>query len=127
MKIVTISVQVALLYVFYFVGDGLQNWLNLPVPGSIIGMLLLFTALLVKAFPVKWIEKGAGFLLAYLPLLFIPVTVGVMDYYHIFAGNGFVLPLIVLLSTLLVMVTAGMTSEWLAKRKEQKPCQDGSS
>lgn len=127
MNVMRIAAQVALLYVFYYMGNAVQHWLKLPIPGSIIGMLLLFTALILRACPVQWIEAGAGFLLKYLALLFVPVTVGVMNYFHVFTNKGLILPAVVLLSTLMVMVTAGFSSERLAKRKEHKTCQDGLS
>lgn len=120
MQFLKIIVQIIVLYGFYYIGVALQKWLQLPIPGSIIGMLLLFTALLVKAYPIKWIETGAHLLLTYLALLFIPVTVGVMTYFDTFTNRGAALPFIVLLSTLLVMIVAGFTSDLLAKWKEQK-------
>jgi len=128
MKIIKIIAQIALLYVFSFVGDWLHNLLHLPIPGSIIGLFLLFIALILKICPLTWIETGAEFLLAYLPLVFIPATVGVMNYPHLFTGSGVMLLFIVMVSTLIVMIAAGCTSQWLAnraqQRKEKKMCQE---
>ena len=115
MQLLRVIVQIIVLYGFYYIGVALQKWLQLPSPGSIIGMLLLFVALLLKVYPIKWIEAGASFLLTYLALLFIPVTVGVMTYFDTFTNRGAALPLIILLSTLIVMIVAGFTSQWLAR------------
>ncbi|WP_382391023.1 CidA/LrgA family protein [Lentibacillus juripiscarius] len=127
MKILTIVIQVAFLYIFYFAGSLLQSLLHLPIPGSIVGLLLLFAALLLKICPTQWVETGSVFLLDYLPLLFVPATAGVMNYFNLFAGRTVWLFVITIISTLLVMIFAGHTSRFLArdrgKRKEKADCQ----
>ncbi|WP_079528469.1 CidA/LrgA family protein [Halobacillus hunanensis] len=126
MKTLKIIIQIALLYIFYMVGNWISAQLHLPIPGSIVGVVLLLAALIIGICPVHWVETGSGFLLAYLPLLFIPATVGVMNYFHLFAGSGILLIVIIVVSTLFTMITAGHTSQFLAKRsakrKEKKQC-----
>lgn len=124
MFIIKVAAQIALLEVFYLIGSAVARLLHVPIPGSIIGMLLLLAALLTKLCPLKWIETGSGLLLANLPLLFIPITVGVMNEYQVFAGSGIVLFFIALVSTAIVMLTSGPTSHFLAKRKEQRTCKE---
>ncbi|MRN52688.1 CidA/LrgA family protein [Paenibacillus monticola] len=113
MKILVIIVQVALLYLFYMVGDYLQKLLHLPVPGSIVGLILLFILLIFRIVPVKWIENGSITILSYLPLFFIPATAGIVNHLDIFNGRGLVLILILIVSTILTMVTAAHSSQWL--------------
>ena len=91
MKYVKIVLQIIVLYGFVLMGNWLQDLLHLPLPGSIIGLLVLLAALSLKVFQLEWIESGSYFLLSYLPLYFIPATVGVMNYGHVFAGKGFLL------------------------------------
>ncbi|WP_128083560.1 CidA/LrgA family protein [Paenibacillus sp. DMB5] len=86
MKIIRIIAEVGVLYVFYLAGDVLQKLLHLPVPGSIVGLLLLFVLLLLKIVPVKLIENGSSFILAYLPMFFIPATAGIMNHLDIFSA-----------------------------------------
>ncbi|WP_442870400.1 CidA/LrgA family protein [Aneurinibacillus sp. Ricciae_BoGa-3] len=92
----------------------------MPIPGSIIGLMVLFMALILNICPLQWIETGAGFLLKYLPMVFIPATVGVMNYTPIFAGHGVVLLLIVAISTVIVMISAGYTSQFLANKVQNR-------
>lgn len=110
--------QIAILYLFYYAGVWIQHALHLLMPGSIIGMLLLFCLLMTKKFKISWIDKGAGFLLSHLPLLFIPVTVGIIDFFDLFKGRGFFSIVVVIVSTILVMVTSAFVSQWIAVRKE---------
>jgi holin-like protein len=126
MKYIKIVSQILILYGFVLIGNWLRDFLHLPLSGSIIGLLLLLAALSLKIYKLEWIESGAYFLLAYLPLYFIPATVGVMNYWHVFAGIGFLLIPITMGSTLLAMWVSSTTSQSLerksAKRKEQVPC-----
>lgn len=118
MKIIRIIVQVALLYLFYVVGDYLQELLHLPIPGSIVGLLLLFVLLLCKIVPVSWIEHGSNTILAYLPLFFIPSTAGIMNHLDIFSGRGLLLIGIIILSSVLTIGVAAHSSQWLAGRRK---------
>lgn len=120
MKLIKIFLQIILLYLFNIAGGWLSDRLHLPLPGSIVGLLLLWAALMLKIFRLKWVESGANFILSYLPLFFIPATVGVMNYFHVFAGKGMMLILIVVVSTLMTMGIAAYTSQYFAGREENK-------
>ena len=72
---------------------------------------------MIKKFKVTWIDKGAILLLSHLPLLFIPVTVGIIDFFDLFKGRGFFSVIVVIVSTILVMVTSSFVAGWIAERK----------
>lgn len=120
MKFLIIFIQLIVLYGFYIVGEWLRDLFDLPLPGSIIGFLLLFIALLLKIYPLKWIESGAQFLLAFLSLYFIPATVGVIQYGELFAGKGLWLIVIASVSTLLTMGVSATLSQWAAGRNDER-------
>lgn len=123
MKIISIILQLFVITGFYLLGEAIQVFFNIPLPGSIIGFLLLFTALMLKIYPLEWIESGAHFLLAFLSLYFIPATVGVVEYGELFSGKGMLLIPIVIASTFLTMAVAGWVSQYAAEastdRKER--------
>lgn len=118
--------QVCILYLFNIVGNIIHDFFHLPIPGSILALILLFIGLCLKIVPERWIENGAGFLLGILMLLFVPTTVGIMNYPSLISLNGALLMFIVLLSTITTIVIAGRTGQLLeniaAKRKEDKDC-----
>src|SRR5690625_2986161 len=114
LKVVKICFHVIILYCFYLVGNWIQSSLNLFIPGSVIGMILLFLLLLTKVIKLTWVEEGSKFFVNNLSLFFIPATVGIIDYFSLFAGKGFILILIVLVSTALVMSISGVVSQRLA-------------
>lgn len=119
MRGVRLVIEIGILYIFYYLGVWMQQTFDLFIPGSIIGMLLLFMLLLTRKFSLKWVDSGASFLLSHLPLLFIPVTVGIMDYFSLFKGKGFFSLGIVVVSTLIVFVVSAHVSQWIAKYQDK--------
>lgn len=110
--------QIALLMVFSLLMDLLARTLNLPVPGSILGMIVLFFLLQTGVVKLRWIEVGAAWLLGELLLFFIPSAVGIMNYMPMLEHDGLQILFIVLLSTFLVMACTGLVATRIAKRKE---------
>ncbi|MTD31298.1 CidA/LrgA family protein [Planomicrobium sp. YIM 101495] len=124
MKFLWLTLQFLLVYGFYLAGEWLVNLFNIPFPGSIIGFLLLFAALCLKLVPLRAIEAGAQGILAFLPLFFVPATVGIMSYFDLFAGSGVWLIVIIVVSTFLTIIVSGLVSQSVAgtvdKRRQAK-------
>ena len=87
------------LLVFQSVGELLARGLALPLPGPVIGMVLLLLALRWPAVQ-KPVAECAGFLLSHLSLLFVPVGVGVMTHLSLVSQYGVRMLAVVVLSTL---------------------------
>src|SRR5699024_3478727 len=68
----------------------------------------------------RFIQDGSSYMVKHLVLFFIPTTVGVINFYHLFVGKGILLIVITIISSLLVMISAGYTSQFLARGKEQE-------
>ncbi len=107
-----------MLYGFYLIGVWIKDGLEIFIPGSIIGMLLLFLCLYFKLIPTNFLEAGTSLLLRHMPLLFIPVTVGVLNFLDLFFSKGIGLFFIAMISTLLVMGVTGLVSQTLIRKKE---------
>lgn len=120
MQFLRIVAHIAILFVFYWLGTWIQHTLHLFIPGSVIGMILFLIVLLSGWFNPKWAEEGASLLIRHLPLLFLPVTVGAMEYVELFKGRGFLMVIIVLFSTALVMVAGGAVAQALIRRRERQ-------
>ena len=89
----------AWLLVFQSAGELLARGLGLPLPGPVIGMVLLLLAL---RWPVVQtpVAQCADFLLSHLSLLFVPVGVGVMTHLSLVSQYGVRMLAVVVLSTL---------------------------
>lgn len=118
LKMLKMIMHVIILYGIYLLGNWIQITFNLFIPGSVIGMMLLLVFLLTNIIKVTWIEEGSKLIINHLTLFFIPATVGIMNYFALFKGNGFLLVVIALLSTALVMAVSGVLSQWFIRRKE---------
>jgi holin-like protein len=70
------------LFLCQLAGELLVQWLSLPIPGPLIGMLLLFVALLVRGAVPEALSETSGHLLRNLMLLFIPAVTGVMLHFE---------------------------------------------
>lgn len=112
--------SIVLLYIIFQFGNWVQRTFHLFIPGSVIGMIVLLLLLGTKLVRMSWIEEGAKYIITNLAFFFIPVTVGIIEYYHLFMGKGLLLIVIVLVSTIFVMGGSGYVSQWLIRRKEWK-------
>ena len=73
-----VILQCGVLFTFLALGE-LVVWLtDVPVPSSIIGMLLLTLALELKAVKLSQVEKMSDFLVHNLGFFFVPAGVGLM-------------------------------------------------
>lgn len=88
----------AVLLLMQSAGEALSHFLHLPIPGPVLGMVLLLGVLQFK--PVQQaVAPAAGFLLAHLSLLFVPVGVGVMTHLDLLSAYGLRLVVVIVLST----------------------------
>lgn len=113
-------VQVAALMIFSLGMNKLAGLLHLPVPGSILGIIVMFILLETGILKLKWIEIGASWLLAELLLFFIPAAVGVMKYFPMLQSDGVRILIVVICSTFIVMASSGLIASRIAKQKERK-------
>jgi len=119
MKWIKMILQILILFVVCEVGVIIQQFFNLFIPGSVIGLILMFVILTTGILPLQFVEEGSKFMNKHLVLFFIPATVGIMNYYELFAGKGVLLIFITMLSTFCVIGSAGFVSQWLTKKGEE--------
>ncbi|WP_238601981.1 CidA/LrgA family protein [Lysinibacillus parviboronicapiens] len=120
MRVVRIIVQIGILNIFYYMGVGIVTFLHLPLPGSVIGLLLLALSLNLKIIKVEYIQDGAGFLIGILTLFFIPATVGVIDYPELLSKTGLLIILAIIASTLVSIYITGLLSQLIEKKEAAK-------
>ncbi|MGV3464407.1 MAG: CidA/LrgA family holin-like protein [Heyndrickxia sp.] len=113
-------IQVAILVAFSYIMGKLSNALHIGIPGSILGIIILFILLKTNIVKLKWIEIGGNWLLAEFLLFFIPSAVGVIQYKNMLMDNGFKIISIIILSSALVMTCSGFIAERIMHRKEEK-------
>ncbi|MFL1403900.1 CidA/LrgA family protein [Marinobacter sp. M1N3S26] len=106
------------LLVFQLAGEVAVRLLDWPVPGPVLGMLMLFIVLLVARQVPASLDTASTGLLAHLSLLFVPAGVGIMVHADRLLAEWLPIVAVLLVTTLLTMLfTAGvmlLASRWLA-------------
>ena len=98
------------------IGEFGVNALQLPFPGPVAGMVLLFTYLSIKGgIPAKLEEVATG-LLNNLSLLFIPAGVGVMVHFELLGSDAIPLSIALIVSTVLTIAVTALVMSYLNKR-----------
>jgi holin-like protein len=108
--------QLLILWFIYWISNELVEFTRLPIPGNVIGVILLFGLLASGIIKVEHVREGADFLLKHLVFFFIPVTVGLMNWWSIFYNYGIELAAAVTISTLLPFWTVGYLTQLLHKK-----------
>lgn len=110
--------QLSVLWVLNELGSIIVQWMHLPIPGNVVGMLLLFILLLTGVIKLEWIDQASSFLLKHLVFFFIPITVGIMTLGPMFLQNGISLLVILIVSGVLGIIVTGGSAQLLAKKRE---------
>ncbi|MBN2626517.1 MAG: CidA/LrgA family protein [Spirochaetales bacterium] len=99
----------------YFLGMLLEYTLKLPIPGVVLGLVLLFLALQTGLIKEEWVEGTADFLLTHMAFLFLPAGVGLMTSAGVLKGNVLPFTVIIILTTAVVWTVTAFTVKALRK------------
>lgn len=110
-----IASQSAVLAAIWFVADFASRKLSLPVPGSVVGLVLLLGLLFCGGIAPRWVKAGADWLLSDMLLFFIPAAVAAVQYGGLFMEDGWRLALVVVAGTLMVMVAVAFAVDRAAR------------
>ena len=111
--------QFAIIGVITAIGELLNLLLPLPIPASIYGLIILFAALCLKLIRLDQVENAADFFLAIMPVLFVPSTVNLMNYWGLLKDNIIGLLAACILSTMAVMGITGSIAQLIMKQKKK--------
>lgn len=112
-----ILLQITLLLLVNQTAHAVVAALELPVPGNLLGMLILLALLVSGLLPLRYIEAGASLLTRHLAFFFIPITVGLMAFADVFLANGPAILVILVLSAAAGICVAGLSAQRLAARR----------
>lgn len=112
-----------IIYLCLYAGNGIAALLPFSLPGSIIGMLILFALLASQILPVRWVKPGCHLLIRNMALLFVPISVGVMSYTDILSAQFGPIVVSCVVSTVLVLLVVGFSSHRLhgSRRGQEMP------
>ncbi|ERS00460.1 murein hydrolase transporter LrgA [Marinobacter sp. EN3] len=107
---------VTLLLVYQLTGEILVRLLGLPIPGPVLGMIMLFVTLMIRGSAPDSLSEASSALLSHLSLLFVPAGVGMMTHFGRIADEWLPITLALFLSTVITMVATALimqlTTRW---------------
>ncbi|NMG29914.1 CidA/LrgA family protein [Aromatoleum evansii] len=104
------------LLVFQLIGEAFARGLDLPIPGPVIGMGLMFAVLVMRGGPGGDLRSTATGILQHLSLLFIPAGTGVMLHFQRLADEWLPLTVALIASTLLSIGVSALLLHLLSRR-----------
>ena len=123
MYLLTMLKSIFIIFFFQLIGEFLQKLLTLTLPGPVIGMILLLASMLLLKRKEIFKDKIATplvqlseVLTSYLPLLFVPVGVGVVMHLSYLKNSYLEILLIILVSTLLTIGFTAFVMNKLSKK-----------
>ncbi|TXI76854.1 MAG: CidA/LrgA family protein [Dechloromonas sp.] len=109
------------LLLFQLAGELIARGLELPVPGPVLGMVLLFAMLVLRGGVDGELQHTAQSLLQHLSLLFVPAGAGIMLHLHRVADEWLPLTLSLLVSTFVTLAVTALVMRLFAPRPERQP------
>lgn len=114
--------SIATLLVLQLIGTIVIRLTGIPLPGPVVGMLLLFVYLLWRGATPTPFERTAQGLLQNLALLFVPAGVGIIAHLHAVADQWVALSVTIVASTAITLIVTAATLHWLLKWRQ--PAED---
>lgn len=105
-------------FLFYYLGLLMSSLTGGVIPGSVIGMVLFFMALLSGVVKPEKVRPAATFITRNMALYFVPVGVGMMESFHLIQGVWPAIVVASVVSLVLVMVSTGGIFQILKRWKK---------
>ena len=112
--------QFLIILAFSFAGEILHALLPPPIPASIYGIALLFTALQLRVVKVSDIAETSAFLIEIMPIMFIPAAVGLLKSWDVVKDSLAAYVAVTVVSTFVVMYAAGVVTQIIIRRGKRR-------
>lgn len=114
--------QLFWIFLFSFLGDIVSTLIAsfIAIPGSVIGMVLLFIALHFKWLGVDQVDEIGTWLTDNMGIFFVPAGVGLMANFGILANTWWQLVIIMVVTTILMMGFVGHIVQFIKRKSDEK-------
>jgi holin-like protein len=120
-RLLTPVLQIAAIIGLWWIADTIVRRVNLPIPGGVAGLFLLWGLLGTGILPVRWVRGGAKHLLDHLLLFFVPPMLALLNHPELLGWMGLKLLLAILVGVPLVMTGTALVVEigfrWSARHE----------
>ena len=111
--------QFLIIIAISMIGEILKYLLPLPVPASIYGMVILFVGLMTGIIKLESVREAGKFLIATMPVKFIPAGVGLMSSWGALKPVLIPVSIITIACVFTVMGVSGVVTQFLIRLKKQ--------
>lgn len=114
--------QLFWIFLFSFLGEIVSTLIAsfIAIPGSVIGMVLLFIALHFKWLRVDQVDEIGTWLTDNMGIFFVPAGVGLMANFGILANTWWQLVIIMVVTTILMMGFVGRIVQFIKRKSDEK-------
>ncbi|MBP1917626.1 CidA/LrgA family protein [Youngiibacter multivorans] len=109
--------QLAIILGILLAGEAIRSVTKISIPGTVIGMVILFLGLMTKVIKPDDIGMVTKFLLDHLAFMFVPAGVGLISSLDVVGAAWLPILMIVVISTVLVVGVTGWTVQLLKRRR----------
>lgn len=99
--------QCIIIFGSWFMGEFLNKVLGVPLPGNVIGMVIILLLLLAGVVKLEQIKEVSNFLLDHLAFFFLPAGAGLIASYDKIKDNIGAFVFICTITTFIVMFISG--------------------
>lgn len=110
---------ITIILLFYFLGEFIGKLINGFVPGSIIGMLLLFGCLYLKIIHADTVSSVSNVLTKNMAVFFIPAGVGLMGSFGLISKFWASILIVCTVSTVLVIIVVALIQQYMENRRDK--------
>ena len=112
--------QLLIILVFTGLGEILAYVIPFPIPAAIYGIVLMLLSLLTGLLKPESVKDVSSFLISIMPVLFVPPSVRILEYWGIIGPNVAAIAVIAVSTTFLVFAVGGLVTQWVIRRKVGK-------
>lgn len=109
--------EVLILFGIYYIGEGIAQFTGVPIPGNLIGMILLLMLLCFRIVKLEQISTISDFLLGHMPFFFIPAGVALMSSFALISDTWIQIFVVCLITTFLTMGVSGKCVQNMMRKK----------
>ena len=103
---------ILILLIFYFISFWIIHVIHIQFPPTILGLILLATALITGIVKENWIKESAEWLINNMAMFLLPFIAGLVAYQAMIIKNLIPLILVIFITTTAIIVLTGLFIEY---------------
>ncbi|MBP1888894.1 holin-like protein [Clostridium moniliforme] len=112
--------EALIVFGIYLIGEVIVALTHIPIPGNIIGLLLLFIGLCTKVIKVSQVETLTNFFLDHLAFFFLPAGVSLMNSLGIIKASILQIIIICVITTSITIASTGLIVQFVVNLLNKK-------